>query len=55
MQPTQDMVRYYAKRATEYERIYALPDPQRELRALCEMVESTFVGRRVLDVACGTG
>lgn len=55
MQPAQDMVRYYAQRAAEYERIYALPERQGELRTLCEIVESTFVGRRVLDVACGTG
>jgi demethylmenaquinone methyltransferase/2-methoxy-6-polyprenyl-1,4-benzoquinol methylase len=55
MGPTQDMVRYYAQRAAEYERIYELPERQDDLRALRAAVESACAGRRVLDVACGTG
>jgi demethylmenaquinone methyltransferase/2-methoxy-6-polyprenyl-1,4-benzoquinol methylase len=46
---------YYAKRAPEYERIYQKPERQADLRALRESMEASFSGRRVLEVACGTG
>lgn len=46
---------YYAKRAPEYERIYAKPERQEDLRALREFVLKTFAGCDVLEVACGTG
>ena len=46
---------YYAKRAHEYERIYAKPERQDDLVTLRELVEKTFRGKRVLEVACGTG
>jgi demethylmenaquinone methyltransferase/2-methoxy-6-polyprenyl-1,4-benzoquinol methylase len=50
-----DMVRYYAERAAEYERIYALPERQDDLARLREVVAEFGRGRRVLEVACGTG
>lgn len=46
---------YYAKRAPEYERIYQRPERQADLRTLREKVTRIFAGRRVLEVACGTG
>jgi len=46
---------YYAKRAHEYERIYAKPERQDDLVTLRELVQKTFRGKRVLEVACGTG
>ena len=46
---------YYAKRAQEYERIYAKPERQDDLRTLREFVGETFTGKDVLEVACGTG
>ena len=46
---------YYAKRAHEYERIYAKPERQEDLRTLRHFIESTFQNRRVLEIACGTG
>jgi len=49
------METYYAKRANEYERIYAKPERQEDLRTLREFVERTFRGKHVLEVACGTG
>jgi len=49
------MVKYYAQRAPYYERVYHKPERQNDLRELREMVEATFAGMRVLDVACGTG
>ena len=49
------LARYYARRAPEYERIYQKPERQADLRALREFVAQTFAGRRVLEIACGTG
>jgi SAM-dependent methyltransferase len=51
------MVDYYHRRAAEYEAIYRRPDPARaaELEALGAAMRRTLAGRRVLEVACGTG
>jgi len=46
---------YYARRAQEYERIYAKPERQEDLRTLRDVVEQTFRGKHVLEIACGTG
>ena len=54
--PTEDEIRaYYAARAPEYDRIYQKPERQDDLRELVAYLPSLFVGRRVLDIACGTG
>jgi len=49
------MVDYYSARAAEYERVYDKPERQADLAILREIVPQYFRGRRVLDVACGTG
>jgi demethylmenaquinone methyltransferase/2-methoxy-6-polyprenyl-1,4-benzoquinol methylase len=49
------MVNYYADRANEYERIYAKPERQEDLRRLRSFLERTFAGAHVFEVACGTG
>ncbi len=49
------MAAYYAQRAATYERIYAKPERQADLRALEAAVAQAFDGRRVLEIACGTG
>ena len=49
------MVEYYAKRAAEYERIYAKPERQADLTALRRRIAAMFKGRKVLELACGTG
>ena len=46
---------YYARRASEYERIYDKPERQSELAWLRERIPDVFSGRTVLEVACGTG
>lgn len=46
---------YYAARAREYERIYAKPERQADLRKLEQLIPGYFNGRRMLEVACGTG
>jgi SAM-dependent methyltransferase len=52
---TTEMVSYYARRAAEYEKIYQLPAWQRDLDELRRFVPEFFEGRRVFEVACGTG
>lgn len=51
------MKEYYDRRAPEYEAIYRRDDPvrQREQAALSVSLEDVVRGRRVLEVACGTG
>src|SRR6185436_11300113 len=49
------MLDYYSRRAAEYERIYHKPERQADLARLREHLRSLLTGRRVLEVACGTG
>ncbi len=49
------MKAYYAARAKEYERIYAKPERQADLRKLEVLIPALLEGRSVLEVACGTG
>jgi SAM-dependent methyltransferase len=46
---------YYARRAQEYERVYAKPERQQDLRWLAGRLGALLGGRDVLEVACGTG
>jgi ubiquinone/menaquinone biosynthesis C-methylase UbiE len=50
-----NIINYYAQRAAEYERIYDKPERQADLARLRSLVERTFTGRQVLELACGTG
>ena len=50
-----DMAAYYAQRAAIYERVYFKPERQADLRAMEAWLPAQFSGRRVLEVACGTG
>lgn len=52
---TPSLEAYYAKRAGEYERIYEKAERQDELEWLRGRIPRLFAGRRVLEVACGTG
>lgn len=52
---TEEMTRYYARRAGEYERVYTLPAWQPGIAELRRRVAALFAGRRVFEVACGTG
>ena len=49
------MEAYYARRAAEYESIYAKPERQADLARMRKDIPALFAGRRVLEVACGTG
>jgi cyclopropane fatty-acyl-phospholipid synthase-like methyltransferase len=50
-----EMTRYYAERAAEYDRVYSHPAWAGDLPRLGDRIEALFPGRRVFEVACGTG
>ena len=52
-----DIVEYYRRRAGEYEEIYEWRDPHRqeEQELIGDAIIESMRGRRVLEVACGTG
>lgn len=52
---TTDLVDDYKRRAAYYERVYFKPERQADLRAMEAWVADAFAGRRVLELACGTG
>jgi demethylmenaquinone methyltransferase/2-methoxy-6-polyprenyl-1,4-benzoquinol methylase len=49
------MLDYYKRRAVYYERVYLKPERQDDLRAMAAWLPGPFSGRRVLEIACGTG
>jgi len=49
------MAAYYVQRAAYYERVYFKPERQDDLRAMEAWLAGQFTGRRVLEIACGTG
>jgi ubiquinone/menaquinone biosynthesis C-methylase UbiE len=55
MQPEKSIKDYYAARAHEFDRVYAKPERQNDLRHLENWLPAVFSHRRVLEVACGTG
>ena len=46
---------YYRERAPVYDRVYAYPERQADLRWLEREIPALLSGRRVLQVAAGTG
>lgn len=50
-----ELVTYYRRRAAEYEAIYAKPERQADLAVLGELIPGALRGKRVLEIACGTG
>ena len=55
MIPNSNLVEYYAKRASEYEKIYLKPERQKDLSTLRQRLPEELVGEDVLEIACGTG
>ncbi|MCV2368009.1 class I SAM-dependent methyltransferase [Roseateles oligotrophus] len=52
---TEQMPRYYAQRALEYEQVFARPHRQPNIATLKQWLGEQFSGRHVLEVATGTG
>ena len=53
--PQSALAAYYARRAGEYEAIYAKAERQADLAALREWIVDQVRDKRVLELACGTG
>jgi len=51
----QEMKDYYAERAPVYDRVYSYPERQSDLRTLETLISHRFGGKRVLEIAAGTG
>ena len=49
------LVDYYRASAPLYDGVYQKPERQDDLREIERWVAAVFAGRRVLEVACGTG
>ncbi len=50
-----NLTTYYARRAAEYEAIYAKPERQADLESATKMLQEIFKEKEVLEIACGTG
>ena len=50
-----DMEKYYAKRALEYENIYSRPERQDCIKDSKKLLRKYFEKMNVLEIACGTG
>ncbi|MFD1121408.1 class I SAM-dependent methyltransferase [Methylophilus flavus] len=46
---------YYASRASEYDAVYEKPERQIDLRSIEQWLPSILQGKRILEIACGTG
>ena len=53
--PSADLRLYYRERAAEYDEVYAKPERQADLSELRTILPGLVAGRRVLEVAAGTG
>ena len=55
MEGKDEMQAYYAARAPYYDDVYDKPERREDIAFLRAHLPATFAGRRVLEVACGTG
>lgn len=51
----QDLISYYRDRAAEYDRVYLIPEEQQDLAEATKIFQKLFSGKKVLEIACGTG
>ena len=47
-----DIIVYYKNRAAEYEKIYAQPERQDDLKIASTILQEIFAHKQVLEIAC---
>ena len=52
---TEEMIRYYAQQARNYDRFHKQSFDEVDVQAIIKMLHDTFLDKRVYEVACGTG
>jgi demethylmenaquinone methyltransferase/2-methoxy-6-polyprenyl-1,4-benzoquinol methylase len=50
-----NLVRYYAQRAKEYEKVYAKPERQADLARIKDWLQAELAKKTIIEIACGTG
>ena len=50
-----NLVDYYRLRAAEYEKVYAKPERQEDLRSATTILQKVFAEKEIMEIACGTG
>lgn len=50
-----DPITYYARRAPYYDDLYTKPERQHDLATLGDYLQTALAGKKVLEIACGTG
>lgn len=51
----QDLGKYYDQRAAEYDKVYAIPEEQEDLKRSSAIFQDLLQNKKVLEIACGTG
>lgn len=51
----QDIIAYYNDRASEYDKVYQIPEEQNDLIKSTKLFQNIFANKSVLEIACGTG
>jgi len=50
-----EQILYYSQRAKEYEKIYNLPERQKNIAQIKQYLKNSFSKKEVFEIACGTG
>jgi len=50
-----EQIRYYKRRAKEYELVYQKPERQKDLVLIKKYLGKQFINKSIVEIACGTG
>jgi len=50
-----EQIKYYKKRANEYELVYQKSERQKDLALIKKYLSKQFINKSIVEIACGTG